>query len=108
MRNKASNKLFALEKVIKSKIAKKDLKAFFGVLDTLSEILENEKKILSKKFINVIFVIFFYKFYIFMTFLHSYKRIFKRIKNPKSLIIFLFILFNSLLHFSQIFKYYFV
>ena len=44
MRNKASNKLFALEKVIKSKIAKKDLKAFFGVLDTLSEILESEKK----------------------------------------------------------------
>ena len=44
MRNKASDKLFALEKVIKSKIANKDLKAFFGVLDTLSEIIENEKK----------------------------------------------------------------
>ena len=44
MRNKASDKLFSLEKVIKSKISNEDLKAFFCVLDTLSKILEKEKK----------------------------------------------------------------
>jgi len=46
LRDKAAEKLFALEKVIKSKITTKDLTAFFGVLDTLSQILDNEKKII--------------------------------------------------------------
>ena len=46
LRDKAAEKLFALEKVIKSKITTKDLKAFFSVLDTLSQILDNEKKII--------------------------------------------------------------
>ena len=46
LRDKAAEKLFALEKVIKSKITTKDLKAFFSVLDTISQILDNEKKII--------------------------------------------------------------
>ena len=46
LRDKAAEKLFALEKVIKSKITTNDLTAFFSVLDTLSQILDNEKKVI--------------------------------------------------------------
>ena len=52
MRNKASDKLFALEKVIKSKISNEAIKAFFGVLDNLSKILENENKDSQQKNFN--------------------------------------------------------
>ncbi len=45
MRDKAVEKLFSLEKIIKSKISIEDLTTFFSVLDTLSQIIDNEKKI---------------------------------------------------------------
>ena len=45
MRDKAAEKLFYLEKIIKSKISIEDLTTFFSVLDTLSQIIDNEKKI---------------------------------------------------------------
>ena len=44
MRDKAAEKLFSLEKIIKSKISIEDLTTFFSVLDTLSQIIDNEKK----------------------------------------------------------------
>ena len=44
LRDKASEKLFALEKIIKSKISNTELTSFFNVLDYISEILESEKK----------------------------------------------------------------
>ena len=40
LRDKASEKLFALEKIIKSKISNSELTSFFNVLDYISEILE--------------------------------------------------------------------
>ena len=43
MRDKAAEKLFALEKIIKSKNSSNDLTSFFSVLDTISKILEIEK-----------------------------------------------------------------
>ena len=46
LRDKAAEKLFAIEKVIISQITTKDLTAFFSVLDTLSQILDNEKKVI--------------------------------------------------------------
>jgi DNA-binding MarR family transcriptional regulator len=48
LRDKASEKLFALEKIIKSKISNTELTSFFNVLDYISEILESEKKISYK------------------------------------------------------------
>ena len=45
LRDKASEKLFALEKIIKSKISNTELTSFFNVLDHISDILESEKKI---------------------------------------------------------------
>ena len=48
LRDKASEKLFALEKIIKSKISNSELTSFFNVLDYISEILESEKKISYK------------------------------------------------------------
>lgn len=45
MRDKAAEKLFSLEKIIKSKISIEDLTTFFSVLDNLSQIIDNEKKI---------------------------------------------------------------
>ena len=44
LRDKASEKLFALEKIIKSKISNTELTSFFNVLNHISEILESEKK----------------------------------------------------------------
>ena len=44
LRDKASKKLFALEKIIKSKISNTELTSFFNVLNHISEILESEKK----------------------------------------------------------------
>lgn len=44
LRDKASEKLFALEKIIKSKISNTELTSFFNVLDHISDILESEKK----------------------------------------------------------------
>ena len=44
LRDMASEKLFALEKVIKAKVSNSDLKSFFTVLDTISDILEFEKR----------------------------------------------------------------
>ena len=44
LRDKASEKLFALEKIIKSKISNTELISFFNVLNHISEILESEKK----------------------------------------------------------------
>ena len=43
MRDKAAEKLFALEKIIKSKNSSNDLTSFFSVLDTISKILDIEK-----------------------------------------------------------------
>ena len=48
LRDKASEKLFALEKIIKSKISNSELTSFFNVLDYISEILESEKNISYK------------------------------------------------------------
>ena len=48
LRDKASEKLFALEKIIKSKISNTELTSFFNVLDYISEILESEKNISYK------------------------------------------------------------
>ena len=48
LRDKASEKLFALEKIIKSKISNTELTSFFNVLDYISEILESKKKISYK------------------------------------------------------------
>ena len=48
LRDKASEKLFALEKIIKSKISNTELTSFFNVLDYISEVLESEKKISYK------------------------------------------------------------
>ena len=44
MRDKAAEKLFSLEKIIKSKISIEDLTTFLSVLDTISQILEKDKK----------------------------------------------------------------
>ena len=44
LRDKASEKLFALEKIIKSKISNTELISFFNVLNHISDILESEKK----------------------------------------------------------------
>ena len=44
LRDMASEKLFALEKVIKSKVSNSDLRSFFTVLDTISDILDSEKR----------------------------------------------------------------
>ena len=44
LRDMASEKLFALEKVIKAKVSNSDLKSFFTVLDTISDILDSEKR----------------------------------------------------------------
>ena len=44
LRDKASKKLFDLEKIIKSKISNTELTSFFNVLNHISEILESEKK----------------------------------------------------------------
>ena len=44
LRDKASKKLFALEKIIKSKISNTELISFFNVLNHISDILESEKK----------------------------------------------------------------
>ena len=48
LRDKASEKLFALEKIIKSKISNTELTSFFNVLDYISEILESEKNMSYK------------------------------------------------------------
>ena len=44
LRDMASEKLFALEKVIKAKVSNSDLRSFFTVLDTISDILDSEKR----------------------------------------------------------------
>ena len=44
LRDMASEKLFALEKVIKAKVSNPDLRSFFTVLDTISDILDSEKR----------------------------------------------------------------
>ena len=44
LRDVASEKLFALEKVIKAKVSNSDLRSFFTVLDTISDILDSEKR----------------------------------------------------------------
>jgi len=44
LRDMASEKLFALEKVIKAKVSNSDLRSFFRVLDTISDILDSEKR----------------------------------------------------------------
>ena len=44
LRDMASGKLFALEKVIKAKVSNSDLRSFFTVLDTISDILDTEKR----------------------------------------------------------------
>lgn len=44
LRDMASEKLFALEKLIKSKVSNSDLRSFFTVLDTISDILDSEKR----------------------------------------------------------------
>ena len=44
LRDMASEKLFALEKVIKAKVSNSDLRSFFTVLDTISDILDTEKR----------------------------------------------------------------
>ena len=41
LRDMASEKLFALEKVIKAKVSNSDLRSFFTVLDTISDILDS-------------------------------------------------------------------
>ena len=44
LRDMASEKLFALEKVIKAKVSNSDLRSFFTVLDIISDILDSEKR----------------------------------------------------------------
>ena len=44
LRDMASEKLFALEKIIKAKVSNSDLRSFFTVLDTISDILDSEKR----------------------------------------------------------------